>query len=161
MHTLQIINYYNFSSEELCQYLEERYYTQILSDMLTVQKYLTQLACNEDSDVVSVMNVVFQQLEQEVKQLFTKDKLLLFPYFKKQTEVNINLQPVQQIHQKIQTILIQLRKLLNNYIQQPDWSNGYKICVNELYALEQSIHQVLYIKENYLWAKLNKQFQHE
>jgi hypothetical protein len=48
-----------------------------------------------------------------------------------------------------------LRKLLNNYIQQPEWSNQFKICFNEIFSLEQTIQQVLYIKENFLWTKVN------
>lgn len=75
--------------------------------------------------------------------------------------VVINLEPVNQIHGKISTILMQLRKLMNNYVQQPGWSNQLKICCNELYALEQSIQHVLYIKENFLWTKINNPASHD
>lgn len=161
MHPLHIINYHDFTVDELCQYLEERHYPQILGDMESIQKYLINLTYHEDSELVSLLNVVFRQLYTEVKQLFTKDRILLFPHLINKSDTQINLNPVNQIHQKINTILMQLRKLMNNYVQQPDWSNQFKICFNELYALEQSIQHVLYIKENFLWTKINTHVSHE
>ena len=134
MHNLHIINYNDFSADELCHYLEDRHYTQIIADMESIQSFLMNLNCVEESEIVEVANVVFRKLYTEVKQLFTKD---------------------------ISSILMQLRKLMNTYVQQPGWSNQLKICCNELYALEQSIQHVLYIKENFLWTKINNPASHE
>jgi hypothetical protein len=161
MHNLHILNYNDFTADELCQYLEERHYTQILADMESIQNYLMNLNCLEDSEIVEVAIVVFSKLNTEVKQLFTKDSILLFPHLKNNSTVKINLEPVNLIHGKISAILMQLRKLMNNYVQQPGWSNQLKICCNELYALEQSIQHVLYIKENFLWTKINSFASHE
>ncbi|MFN8259890.1 MAG: hypothetical protein U0X41_03015 [Chitinophagales bacterium] len=161
MHNLHIINYHDFSVDELCHYLEDRHYTQILADMDSIQKYMVSLACTDGSEVVELTNVIFRKLHMEVKQLFTKDSILLFPHLKNKPDVLINLEPVNLIHQKISGILLQLRKLMNNYVQQPTWSNQFKICCNELYALEQSIQHVMYIKENFLWTKINTNAHHE
>lgn len=161
MHNLHIINYNDFSADELCHYLEDRHYTQIITDMESIQSFLMNLNCLEESEIVEVTNVVFSKLYTEVKQLFTKDSILLFPHLKNNVTVKINLEPVNQIHGKISTILMQLRKLMNNYVQQPGWSNQLKICCNELYALEQSIQHVLYIKENFLWTKIDNPASHE
>jgi len=161
MHRLHIITYHDFTVDELCQYLQERHYPQILGDMEAIQKYLVNLACNEDAELINLLDIIFRQLHLEVKQLFTKDSILLFPHLIDKEGIQINLKPINQIHQKINTILIQLRKLLNNYVQQPDWSNLFKICFNELFALEQSIQYVLYIKENFLWTKINKNVPYE
>lgn len=155
MHNLHLINYNDFSTEELCKYLEYRYYPQVLLDMESIQKYIDDLRYDEDTELISVMDLVFNQLHSEVKQLITKDKILLFPHLINRIETPINLKPFIKIHQKINTVLMQLRKLLNNYIQQPEWSNQFKICFYELFSLEQSIQQVLYIKENFLWTKVN------
>ena len=161
MHNLHIINYNDFSAEELCHYLEERHYSQVLADMDSIQKYLNNLKCTEDTEIVELTNVIFRKLYNEVNQLFTKDQILLFPYLKSKSPVQINLAPVNLIHQKISMLLQQLRKLMNNYIQQPDWSNQFKICCNELFTLEQSIQHILYIKENFLWTRINVIEAHE
>ncbi|HRH58877.1 MAG TPA: hypothetical protein PLS10_14600 [Chitinophagales bacterium] len=155
MHNLHIINYSDFTADELCHYLEDRHYMQILTDMESIQKYLENLSCNEENDLIELVNVIFHKLNVEVKQLFSKDKILLFPHLKKNVETPICLTPVNLLHQRINAILQQLRKLMNNYVQQPAWSNQFKICCNELFTLEQSIQHVLYIKENFLWTKIN------
>ncbi len=155
MHNLHIINYNDFTADELCQYLEERHYKQILADMDAIQKYLENITYSEDSDVIELINIVFQKLHDEVKQLFVRDSILLFPHLKNNVEREICLTPINLLHHQINTILQQLRKLMNNYVQQPNWSNQFKICCNELFALEQSIQHILYIKENFLWTKIN------
>ena len=155
MHNLHIINYNDFTSEELCHYLEDRHYTQILTDMESIQKYLVNLSIKDDSELIELINVVFRKLQAEVKQLFVKDNILLFPHMLNNAHVKINLGPVNQLHKQISGVLQQLRKLMNNYVQQPSWSNQLKIACNELFALEQSIQHVLYIKENFLWTKIN------
>lgn len=156
MNPTYIINYHDLSVDELCQYLEERCYSKILLDMESIQECLLQMIDTEDSELLNILHVVFFQLQTEVKQLFTKDRIILFRHIKSRTETPINLIPISQIHQKINTIMMQLRKLLNNYVQQPDWSNAFKICFNELYLLEQSLQHVLYLKENFLWTQVNK-----
>lgn len=161
MHNLHIINYNDFTPNELCHYLEERHYIQILTDMESIQKYLVNLTYKDDSEIIELISVVFRKLYVEVKQLFTKDSILLFPHLKNNENVQICLTPVNLLHQKINVILQQLRKLMNNYVQQPAWSNQLKICCNELFALEQSIQHVLYIKENFLWTKINAIESHE
>lgn len=161
MHNLHFINYNDFSAEELCHYLEERHYNQVLADMDSIQKYLNNLNGIENTEIVELTIILFHKLHNEVKQLFIKDQILLFPHLKNKSAVQINLAPVNLIHQKISMLLQQLRKLMNNYIQQPDWSNQFKICCNELFMLEQSIQHILYIKENFLWTKVNINSSHE
>ncbi|HPA36856.1 MAG TPA: hypothetical protein PLA16_10835 [Chitinophagales bacterium] len=161
MYNLHIINYNDFTADELCHYLEERHYPQILTDFKMIERYIDQLVCSEDDESSTLIHAIFHKLETEVKQLFTKDKILLFPYIINHQESSISLQPINQLHQRILGLLQRMRGLLNNYVQQPEWSSNRKICSNELYALEQSIQRVLYIKENYLWTKIDKVVSHE
>lgn len=161
MQNLHIINYNYFTADELCQYLEERHYTQILSDMESIQKYLTNLSCTENSELIELISVMFQKLYAEIQQLFAKDRILLFPYLRSKSELQICLTPFNLLHQQVNSVLIQLRKVLNNYVQKPAWSNQFKICCNELFALEQSVQHVMYIKENFLWTKIQTIPSHE
>ncbi|MBK9328229.1 MAG: hypothetical protein IPM95_02715 [Sphingobacteriales bacterium] len=154
MHNLHIINYNDFSAEELCNYLEERHYPQILADLETTQNYLEFLSSEEHSETTDLTNTLFHKLQEEVKQLFVKDHILLFPHVKKHPVSQISLAPINSIHQRVMAILQKLRGLMNNYVQQPNWSNQFKICCNELYAIEQNIQHILYIKENFLWTKI-------
>lgn len=155
MQNLHVINYNDFLPSELCHYLEERHYVQILSDLETAEKYLDNLIASENIENASLIQSLFIKLEDEIKNLFVKDRILLFPHIIKKLNIPINLMPINLVHQRISNLLQKFRCLMNNYIQQPNWSNQYKIFCNELYSLEENIRMVLYIKENYLWTKLN------
>jgi iron-sulfur cluster repair protein YtfE (RIC family) len=155
MQHLHTVNYHNFSPNELCNYLDERYYTEISHNLETTYKYLTELAENENNQTTDLVLTLFAKLDFEIKQLFAKDRILLFPHLIAQHEQNISLAPINIIHQKIINLLQKIRELMNNYVQQPTWSTTYKICCNELYGLEQLIHYVFYVKENFLWTRIN------
>lgn len=154
MNNLHIINYNDFTPAELCNYLEERHYVQILSDLGSTKNYIETLTIEEDTPLIELINTLFHKLDLEINQLFTKDHILLFPYLIQNKDTVINLAPINLIHQRIIDILQKLRGLMNNYVQQPGWSNHFKICSNELHSLEQNIHHVIYVKEVFLWSKV-------
>lgn len=155
MQNLHAINYYNFSPNELCHYLDDRYYSQILQNFETAQKYITELPEIEYTPSLDLVITLFHKLQLEVKQLFVKDRILLFPHVVTQQSISISLAPINIIHQRIIILLQKIRELMNNYVQKPLWSSTYKIFCNELYGLEQLIHYVLYVKENFIWTRIN------
>jgi hypothetical protein len=161
MQQLHTINYHSFSPDELCNYLEARYYKQITLDFEPAKKYLIELAQNENSQTTDLLITLFDKLELEVVQLFVKDRILLFPFVVQQQPNSISLKPINIIHQRIITLLQKIRELMNNYVQQPHWSSLHKICSSELYGLEQLIHHVFYVKENFLWTKINSKMEDE
>ena len=155
MQHLHTINYHNFSPNELCNYLDERYYSEICNNLQKTNDYLSYLRENEECQTIDLVVALFAKLNFEIKQLFAKDRILLFPHLIAQHTQNISLTPINTIHQRIIYLLQKIRELMNNYVQQPTWSASYKICCNELYGLEQLIHYVFYVKENFLWTRIN------
>lgn len=155
MQHLHTVNYHNFSPNELCNYLDERYYSEITHNLESTHKYLIELAENEHNQTIDLVLTLFSKLDFEMKQLFAKDRILLFPHLIAQHAQNISLTPINIIHQRIINLLQKIRELMNNYVQQPSWSALFKICCNELYGLEQLIHYVFYVKENFLWTRIN------
>jgi len=155
MQQLHNINYQNFSPNELCNYLEDRYYNQVIQNFQTTRKYLNDLIQQEHSQTIDLIIVLFNKLEIEAKQLFAKDRILLFPHIIAQHTAGICLKPINEIHQRIIVLLQKIRSLMNNYVQQPHWSALYKISCNELLGIEQMLNHVLYVKENFLWTRIN------
>lgn len=155
MQTLQKLNYSEFSASELCHYLEERQYPKILSDLEVIHNNFNQFKIHSIEEVEELAAIVFNKLHFEVKQLFIKDSILIFPTLMKYEKLLISLAPINAIHQRIIHIFHQLRRLMNNFIPLPNWSIQLKICCNELADVEQSLQNILYIKENFLWTKIN------
>ncbi len=155
MQNLHAINYHNFSPNEICHYLDDRYYSQIIQNFEKAKKYITELPEKEYSTSLELVITLFHKLQLEVNQLFIKDRILLFPYVVNPQSLSISLTPINTIHQRIIMLLQKIRELMNNYVQKPAWSSAYKIFCNELYGLEQLIHYVFYVKENYIWTRIN------
>lgn len=155
MRNLHVINYNNFSPNEICQYLDDRYYSQVLQDFETVNKYIINLPQSDYTQSLELVITLFYKLETEINQLFVKDRILLFPHVISEQAFSISLVPINIIHQRIMTLLQKIREIMNNYVQKPTWSSAYKIFSNELYSLEQLIHHILFVKENYIWTRVN------
>ena len=64
---------------------------------------------------------------------------------------------VESVHNTHQTIIgltQKIRQQLNNYVVKPAWSKEWKDCVNELFALENSIFQWIHVEQNLLYPKV-------
>ncbi|MEZ5054640.1 MAG: hypothetical protein R2807_07760 [Chitinophagales bacterium] len=155
MQHLYTLNFENFTSKELCSYLEDRMYIQVISNIENSKKYVFELMKEDDSQSNDLINSLLDILEKEIKQLFTKDRMILFPNLISQNPIKLNIEPINEIHKRINRLLEKIRYLLNNFVVKPDWTSTHKICCNELYNLEQSILYVFYVKENFLWTKIN------
>lgn len=153
MQSLHTLNFNDFSPSEICNYLSDRYFVQVMHNFEVSKKYLTALYEENQDQNIEWINNIFNILYEETKHLFSKDKILLFPHMMAQNATGINLEPVNEIHKRIIVLLNKIRNLMNNYVAQPNWSSVQKICCNELYNLEQSLLYVLYIKENFIWTR--------
>jgi len=161
MQNLCTINFSNFEPKSLCNYLENRIYLQVLSNIEITQKYVFELLQEDDSQTNDLLNSLVDIIFKEIRQLFTKDKLILFPHLISNNSTKINLEPTNEIHKRINRLLEKIRYLMNNYVAKPEWTSTHEICCNELFNLEQSILFIFYIKENYLWSKINQVPNHE
>ncbi|HRB69843.1 MAG TPA: hypothetical protein PLC92_07030, partial [Chitinophagales bacterium] len=80
MQNLCTINFSNFEPKSLCNYLENRIYLQVLSNIEITQKYVFELLQEDDSQTNDLLNSLVDIIFKETRQLFTKDKLILFPH---------------------------------------------------------------------------------
>lgn len=161
MQSLHTLNFNDFSPNEICTYLADRYFVQVLHNFDVSKKYLITLYNESHDQNIEWLNTIFDILHEETKHLFSKDKILLFPHLVTPNAAGINLEPVNEIHKKIIGLLSKIRNSMNNYIAQPNWSSTQKICCNELFNLEQSLLYVLYIKENFIWTRSKTNFINE
>ena len=94
----------------------------------------------------------------ELTHLFLKEKGLIFPGIRKSGNDFVlpapAVQLIQQTQEKINQLLIRLRLLLNNFQMKPEWSTGWKNCVQQFFQLEKKIHQWIYIEQNMLYPAI-------
>ena len=145
----------------LCFLIENECHTAIEDSFTGVQGYLSGGATpNLPLPATELLQILYSKLNDEVKQLFRKEKLLLFPAIRNQAEDNTAVQisvpdSIQHTHKVITNLLLKIRQVLNNYLIEPTWNQEWKSCVNELFHLEGKIHQWIYIEQNLLYPSVS------
>jgi hypothetical protein len=144
----------------LCFLIENECHTAIEASFSGVNNYLSGgYTPNLSLSSTELLQILYSKLYDEVKQLFRKEKLLLFPAIRNQSEDNTAVQisiptSIQHTHKVITNLLLKIRQLLNNYLIEPGWNREWKSCVNELFQLEGKIHQWVYIEQNLLYPAI-------
>ncbi|MBX7240983.1 MAG: hemerythrin domain-containing protein [Bacteroidia bacterium] len=158
-----LINFYEIETDVLCDYIEDKLHVMLRHQASLIQKYLHQdlyCVCNCTTQF-SLIQVLFQRLEDEMEQVFRKEKLILFPLIRE--NVN-NPKPhalsakvfdlLRESHNKMIQISQKIRQLTSNYFAKPGWNAAAKLCVNELFDFEQSLQQWIHLEEGVLYPKV-------
>ena len=110
--------------------------------------------------VSELVQLIFAKLQDELQHLFLKESGILFPGIKKhdpdflvEPRLSENIHQTQKI---IVNLLLKLRQLLNNYVIHPEWSKEWKTCVNEIFQLENKVHQWIYIEQSLLYPVITR-----
>jgi hypothetical protein len=152
--------------EGLCNLIQLEYQPEILSSCSDIGKYfLLHPYIKELSLSVSELTqLLFSKLDDELKHLFLKETGIVFPCIRKNFHGTVNLQgtcldskvfeTVHGTHQVIIGLTQKIRQLLNNYVVKPNWSREWKLCINEMFILENKILQWIHVEQNLLYPKV-------
>ncbi len=161
-------NYSNeaLTPEGLCNLIQLEYQPEIMKScseiesFLMLHPYIKELPLS----VSEMAQLLFRKLEDELKHLFLKESGIVFPCIKKSYKGTENLkdncldtkvfETVHNTHQVIIGLTQKLRQLLNNYVVKPAWSKEWKLCINEMFLLENKILQWVHIEQNLLYPKV-------
>lgn len=164
MQATHLVNVNEMEPNDLCDYLELKSYSGIQRSLETVSHYMEDLSKGaEDAEKIQLVSLLYQRLKDEVEQLMRNDTIIIFPLIRNQqgkapgSGRKLPEDMIRGMHKKIMQLLERIRQQANNYINKPNWSNAFRVCFNELYDLEQQLQQVIYIKENTLLPKVEKQ----
>ena len=165
-----VVNFHEIEAYILCDYIEDKLHASLRLQAALIQKYLRQdlyCVCNCTTQF-SLIQVLFQRLEEEMEQVFRKESIVLFPLIREQVEGNglkkINenaFEILKESHNKMIQIAQKLRQLTNNYFVKSGWNAPAKLCVNELFDFEQALQRWIHLEEGVLFPKLDSDFLQE
>ena len=143
----------------LCDFIEKECQTDIKTSCQKITYYFFQESNKEISEpVFELIQILYVKLDDEVQHLFLKESGIIFPAIKKlepgtfiQQKIPDTIHQTQQI---IINLLLKLRQLLNNYVTHPGCDKEWKACVNEIFILENLIHQWIYIEQSLLYPAI-------
>ncbi len=120
---------------------------------------------------LELLQALYKKLTAELDTHFMKEEKVLFPFIKalvnaKKTGSTAELyngfsitQPVQMMesdHEAAGEILVEMRKLANDYTTPADACNSYQFLYQKLKALEEDLHQHIHLENNILFPKALK-----
>ena len=149
------------SPESLCKIIENECQPAIKANCKKIAHYFDEEPNRELPVAVSeLVQLIFAKLQDELQHLFLKESGILFPGIKKhdpdflvEPRLSENIHQTQKI---IVNLLLKLRQLLNNYVIHPEWSKEWKTCVNEIFQLENKVHQWIYIEQSLLYPVITR-----
>ncbi len=168
LHQLDKYSEEALTPEGLCNLIEYKYQREIGDSAKRIMEYLDHNSqVVELSDSVSeLVHMLFSKLWDEVNHLFKKETVIIFPCIKHhyrgtekiiptncvENTVYKNIQGTQKV---ILNLVHKLRQVLDNYNADPQWSKGWKECLNEMFTLENKIYNWLHLEQNFLYPKIN------
>ena len=144
---------------DLCDFIEKECQMEIRTSCNKITHYFSQESNKElSAPVFELVQLLYAKLDDEIQHLFLKESGIIFPAIKKlESGTTIQQKIPDAIHQTQQIIinlLLKLRQQLNNYVTHPGCDKEWKACVNEIFLLENLIHQWIYIEQSLLYPAI-------
>jgi len=152
------IRYEEFQIDDLCDYLEEKFYKPTRSGLDLMKDYVAKsnLFEKDKDNTHGIVRLLIDKLIDESNKLFKNDTLILFPKIKSGimhfSENTLNV--FSKMHYSILNIIERIKPLMNYYIPEPFWNIHTHLLTLELKQIEQNFENIIYIKEYYLWSKI-------
>ncbi len=168
LHKLDSYSKEALTPEGLCNLIEFKYKQEIEDCCWNITEYLeNNPQILELSDSVSELaHLLFSKLNDEIRHLFKKETVIIFPcikhhYHGTQKMIptacmdNVVYRNIQGTHKVILNLLQKLRQVLENYQTEPQWSQDWKSCLDEMFTLENKVFNWIHIEQNLLYPKIN------
>lgn len=145
----------------LCRFIEKDCQPGISHSCKKIQAFfLHQSTENISMESAELVQLLFSRLQDEIKHVFLKEKGIVFPLIKKSRggfaldeKIREGIYSAQKL---MVNLLLKLRQLLDNYLVKPGSGKEWRSCVNELFLLENKIHQWIYIEQTLLYPAVIK-----
>lgn len=144
------------SPDQLCHHIKTRCYAQADALMDSLDDHAKKLEEKEakEDPAVNVVLMLYVRLADELRQVIRFDRQLIFPLVQQpETGRPLPATAIHKQHERLTKILEKLRHQANGYVAQSGWSVLFKMFCDDAYQLEQTIQQVIYLKENLLIPK--------
>ena len=153
------------SPTELCNILQADYYGIIKENLQKIHQFSETVEGNDQQlEQAGLLILLFTKLEDETLQMMRNDELIIFPLIRNDGQkklcsaAKLPTDMIQQMHEKIMTVLEKIRLLLNNYLPKPGWKAELLHISNIMFGLEQQLQQAVYVKEKQLLHKVKDRF---
>jgi regulator of cell morphogenesis and NO signaling len=174
MATYHLINFYELPLDELCVYITEKHHAFTKQILPVINERLNNLIMkesDENSQRWIRVSDCFNKLNEEMIQHMRKEETVLFPFahkmqlaangegdkdFPRITMVKNPVELMNKEHNKVSQLLKEIRELTNNYAGHVDDSTQCRVCLAEMFELDQDLQKHFYLEERVLYNGMIK-----
>ena len=158
--------------DQLISYILIHHHFYVKNNIGIIQEHIEKIATKHGDSfaymqkVLSLFTEVIKELlphmEKEEKILFPRIKeiaasMMIHPFNTLRPElINIPIQMMEKEHDKAGQLLFEIRKLTHQYTPPEDACTTHKVCLQELKAFEEDLHQHVHLENNILFPMAKK-----
>ena len=160
MLATHLLGIHELTPEELCNFIETRFYSQVDALLKSLDLHSGRMEDNQETGdtLVTVSLMLYTRLGDECRQLMRFDRQLIFPLIREIAVAgdgrSLPKDAISHQHERIMKLMDKLRKQAHNYVIQSGWSNEFRMFCDDAFSLEQCMQQAIYIKENLLLPRI-------
>jgi len=160
------------SAEQLISYILIHHHFYVKNSMGTIYAHIEKVATKHGDrypNMQKVMNL-FTEVMDELLPHMEKEEKILFPRIKEMAAslaqhqsitlspefINGPVQMMETEHDHVGQLLFEIRKLTNHYTPPEDACTTHRVCLEELKAFEEDLHQHVHLENNILFPMAKK-----
>lgn len=163
MRSYPVINFSQFSVEEVCDFVSLRLHEHLKTLMNNIQQTIIE---NEPvfshADQQQLFPVLFLQFKDECSQLMRMESFIFFPFLKQKKHEENFLIPdsimnrLFKNHELITALFYRIKLSLNNFMSKEDFAPVEQIIINDLTTLEYLMSDWNLLCQNHIIKKVEK-----
>ena len=165
---------HNFNTMELnvlADYIINKHHAYVIENMPMILSHLRKVALKHGDKHPENIQIAlkFEEVSNELESHMRKEELILFPYIKRLVEIKKNsktsavvnsfinnpIKVMEHEHETVGNLMLEIRKLSNDFMPPANACTTYKLSYNELREFEEDLHQHIHLENNILFPKAN------
>ena len=155
------------STDELVAYILIHHHFYVKNSVHTILSHIEKVATKHGDHYPHMPEVLklFSEVAEELLQHMVKEEQILFPRIKQLAAshsqedfvamgpdfINGPIQMMEHEHDHAGQLLFKIRELTNNYTPPEDACTTHRVCLEELKAFEEDLHQHVHLENNILF----------
>lgn len=157
------------TAEQLISYITIHHHFYVKNSVGTIFTHIQKVATKHGERYPHMEKVMhlFAEIVEELLPHLEKEEKVLFPRIKEITEAAANsssigmpagflaapIQMMEAEHDAAGQLMFEIRELTNNYFPPADACTTHRVCLDELKAFEEDLHQHVHLENNILFPR--------
>jgi len=162
-------NFNNMELDALVDHIINKHHAYVIENMPMIVSHLRKVAFKHGEKHPENIQIAlkFEEISNELESHMRKEEMILFPYIKKLVQIKKNsnqsaivnsfinnpIKVMEHEHETVGNLMLEIRKLSNDFTPPANACTTYKLSYNELREFEEDLHHHIHLENNILFPK--------